>query len=157
MDDLRKNTYENDLKPEGIGGWLVLLSIGVVLNPVIILIALVTNHLPLVMDGTLSILLKEDMRLFIFIVFEILGNIAFLFFSIGIIILFFRKNRILPKLLIAYFWTNLAFVIADTVIVGISLGEKELVPPELVRAIISSTIWTFYLLMSKRVKNTFVK
>ena len=93
--------------------------------------------------------------------FEIIGNTLFILSGIVLVILFFTKSHRFPKLLIAFYATNLLFIALDLVwasgIPAVSAMDNTDSIKELVQAIAKCAIWIPYMLVSKRVKNTFAK
>jgi hypothetical protein len=87
------------------------------------------------------------------IIFKLVGNAFFLIFDIVLIFLFFAKSYRFPDLMIAFIASYLLFVVgADVIPEGGAESVKVLC-----RTIIGAVIWIPYFLVSKRVKNTFVK
>jgi hypothetical protein len=95
------------------------------------------------------------------IISEIIGNSLFIIFDIVLIVLFFTKSYRFPILIIIFIATNLFFVAGDLVLVDLIPAVAAESGPEsvkeLIRSIITAAIWIPYFLVSKRVKNTFVK
>ena len=151
---------------DSIGGWLILLAIGLTFTIVRVGIELATNHLPVVTEGKLSVLMDPDSPHYIpwfgtFLVFEVLGNLALAAGAFGLLIVMFKKSRRFPSLTITFFVFNLAFVALDYVL-AIYVLQLDVQPDaaELqatFRGLAFTVIWTLYLLMSKRVKGTFVR
>ena len=80
---------------------------------------------------------------------------------IYLLFLFFRRSARFPKLYIMFLCSNLAFLLADAFAVRIVLPNQPIMDPETARefgrSIVAASIWVPYLLLSKRVKNTFVR
>lgn len=153
-------------EPYGLGGWLILLGIGIVLSPFRLAAVIVQTYLPLFQDGTWGILTTPSSEHYHalwapLLSFEIAGNLAFLVTYSVLAFLFFRKSRFLPRIYIAATLLNLCFVVLDSWFASLVLPDEALVDAdtakEIARAALSSAIWVPYMLLSKRVKNTFVE
>jgi hypothetical protein len=96
------------------------------------------------------------------LIFELLGNIALLGLTALATCLFFAKSRIFPRVFIAMLVGNTLFLLVDElagmIIPWIRDGSHHSnTAMALVRAIIASGIWWSYMLVSRRVKATFVR
>ncbi len=152
--------------PRGLGGWLVLVGIGVVFGPLRLIFILLTLHLPFFQDGTYTSLTDPGSPYYHpywkpFILFEIGGNLLILGLCIWLVYLFFSKHRRFPKVFIFVQIFSPAFIVSDTFGVTLILPDIEALDPETARELISSVIgamiWVPYMLVSKRVKATFVE
>ena len=157
-------------EPKGLGGWLALVVIGLFLFPIKVVILLNNDVLPIFQNGSWEILTTPGSEVYHYlwaplIIFEIVGNIFFLIFDIILIVLYFKKSYRFPILCIVFIVLNFLFLASDFflthylvgVIPGLTVeGNTEFIK-ELVRVVIVAIIWVPYFLVSKRVKNTFVK
>jgi hypothetical protein len=157
MNNEMQNNQDSGLEPSltGIGGWLALVAIGTVLNPVLMLAAFLPGFSPVLKDGTLLGFLETNVMLFSLLVFEIIGNAAMIALSITVAILFFKKSSACPRWIITFYIGYLAFQIIDTVAAG-SITNQSMEYSGLLRPMLTTVIWTVYFLKSQRVKNTFV-
>lgn len=153
-------------KPKGIGGWLILPAIGIILTPLRLLYLLATVHWPLFQDGTWELVTTPGTEFYHelwgpLLVFEIAGNIALLGYSLVLIHLFFTKSYRLPFNYIIFLICALVFVITDHLLFGMipmEYGEADIEGySEILRTLLATVIWVPYFLRSERVKNTFVK
>jgi len=153
--------------PKGLGGWLILPGLGLIFTPVHLLIFLYQTFLPLFQDGTWEALTTPGSEAYHhlwgpYLLFEIVGNFIFVIFSVLLIFLFFSKSHRLPKLLIIFYVSNLLFLLTDFFMgdmipfVAAEPNDPEVIK-EIAKAVMSNIIWVPYFLLSKRVKNTFVK
>mgnify|MGYP001172127706 CR=1 FL=1 len=152
-------------KIAGLGGWLILVAIGLILSPLLILNTLLTVHLPLLNDGTFNELTSSSSEYFIpgfslVMSFEVLGNLTLFFFIFYLLYLFFSKSKSFPLFFIYYRVGYLVFILLDIIFVkmvlpGLPMFDAASVR-ELFSAIFSVVIWVPYILRSKRVKNTFI-
>ena len=126
-------------KLEGIGGWLILPTVGLFLSAGLWLFIFV-------MTGLL-LLLSEEFRIYE-LTFLLMSPIM-AFFAIYSLILEFKKKKQFIKWVIATLWAG----VISTIILSILDGDYL----DVFLTIISVIIWTQYFNVSIRVKNTFVK
>ncbi|EZP78232.1 hypothetical protein H839_05819 [Parageobacillus genomosp. 1] len=152
---------------QGIRDWLILIAVGVVFAPVFQLFKvafyydiLTTQTWAFYTDPTAPFyqpILKPLLYL------QVFGNVSLLILSIVVMVHFFKKKETLPKMLVTFFSSNfllgsigyymVTLIPQDTPIEQIArLKSAE----EIVIMGIMCIIWIPYLLVSKRVKNTFM-
>lgn len=88
---------------------------------------------------------------------EIVVNVAMLGFVVLLIYLFFSKNHLVPRLMIAFYLINLLVVAVDTLVASQLPGfvwDREVIKDG-ARTLLTAVIWVPYFLISKRVANTF--
>jgi hypothetical protein len=152
--------------PKGIGGWLLLVVLGLVIAPLRVVHLLATQHVPMLRDGAWGILTTPGTELYHplwapLIVFEVVGNLGSIALALATLWLMFRKSRHTPRVAIAWLAWSTAIVVIDFILgqqipmVAAQSGPDE--TRELTRALVSSAIWIPYFLVSKRVKATFVE
>lgn len=155
-----------DEEPRGLGGWLIIPLIGLIIAPIRILLSLFQEYLPIFQNGSWDILIDPTSDYYHplwgpLVVSEMVINIGFAIFCGYLIYLFFAKHRLFPKLYIIYLSTNLVFIISDTYLASLIPGVVDQrnsgIDRELIRTITTAAIWIPYFLTSKRVKNTFVE
>lgn len=154
------------IPPKGIGGWLILVVIGLLISPIRISYALATNHWPLIRDGAWSVLTTPGTDAYHalwapLLVFEIAGNVGSIAFALVTLWFLIRKSRHTPILAISWLiWTTAVVVIdffAADLIPAVAAQSDPESTKELVRSIVGAAIWVPYFLVSKRVKATFVE
>lgn len=153
-------------EPKGLGGWLILPAIGLFVLPIQLAVSLNNDFLPIFQEGYWEIVTTPGSEAYHhlwapLIIFEIAGNTFFLIFSIALIFLFFTRSYRFPTLFMLFIASNLLFVASDFVFADLipalaAEGDAESIK-ELTRSITGAIIWIPYFLVSKRVKNTFVK
>lgn len=149
----------------GLGGWLILPAISLVLRPFTMLYTfsttanvyfnarvwenLATPGLDTYRPGFISLL-----------VFELAGNISAIALTVIAAVFFFRTKRQAPQLMIALLIGMAALHVIDTIgnhWVGNADGENSVqTASDLISAIVPALIWVPYFLVSRRVKATFV-
>jgi hypothetical protein len=157
-------TEEN--KFEGLGGWLILVGIGIFVSPLYAIIQAAPLYSTMLSNGTWAALTTPGTAYYSALGASILyGEVAI---NIGIIlawvyvaILFFSKKKAFPKWYVGLRLFTLAFILVDALAVNfwrpdIPVFDAE-TTEQLMRALIVVLIWVPYILVSKRVKATFVK
>jgi hypothetical protein len=153
-------------KPSGLGGWLILVAIGLIFSPLRLVAFFLQTFVPLFQDGAWGALTTPGSEQYHvlwapLLIFEIVANLGFIVAHVVLAFLFFRKSRLFPKTYIALALINLCFIIIDTWFVSFVLPDEPMLDPdttkEIVRSLVSAAIWVPYMMVSKRVKNTFVK
>ena len=157
-------TDSNELK--GLGGWLVLVGIGVVISPVRLLATLVPIYQPIFEDGTWEALTTVGSEVYTpyfgsLLIGEIAFNTIIVAASVYLIYLFFSKHYLFPKLYVAIVAASLIFIPLDAwVVTKVFPGEPMFDPEttkEFMKVLIGGVIWVPYMLVSKRVQATFVE
>lgn len=159
-------TEPETLSPSGLGGWLALVGLGLVISPLRLGGILILTFPPMFQDGTWAILTTPGNEAYHplwgpLILFEIAVNTTLLL-TVGLLLwLFFTKSLYFPKAFIGFTAVNVLFIVSDTWLVSLVLPDQPMLDPEtgreLFRAFIGAAIWIPYMLTSKRVDNTFVK
>lgn len=148
-------TYESG--PSGIGGWLILPAIGLVLGPIASAIGLVV--LASSLTSTAEAVQEVAPGLFRALVGSLVMLLGLLGFQVYTAVLFFRKDRRVPRLVCWLYAVNFAVAVVS-VIWGNSVTGEGLDPSDvksIARAAIQAAIWIPYFRVSKRVANTFVR
>jgi len=153
-----------DWGPEGLGGWLILVAIGLIISPLRIA-AMEFTILSVLLDGTWGLLSNSASEFYnpalaAIIPIEFIVNLAFVFGFVFLIYLFFTKSSNFPRWYIGVYLANLIVIILDAVAVKIAVPEQPLFDPETVkefaRSLVACVVWIPYMLQSKRVQATFV-
>lgn len=155
-----------DSEAQVIGGWLILIGIGLVFSPFKLLFGL--YHTPVFLNNAIWSNLfdfnntSKNMLLGIVMIFELVYNCAQLVFVVLLIFLFFKRRTIFPLFAIAFYVITLVFLITDSWVVSLlnstelNIPDKKAAFKDIMRGILSVAIWVPYLLRSKRVKQTFI-
>lgn len=150
----------------GLGGWLVLVGIGIVLSPIRLLVTYVPMYLPIFEDGTWEILTTEGSEAYHILwapllIGEIIFNACMIGIFIYLIYLFFSKHYMFPKIFIGVFVVTLIFIPLDAWVVSLIIPNEPIFDPETAkefgRSLVGALIWVPYMIVSKRVKATFAK
>jgi len=150
---------------EGLGGWLILVGLGIVLSPLRIVALILPVYKEIFQNGSWQFLTTPGTEAYNVLwapvlITEIGVNIMLAAAWIYIAYLFFTKNKLLPKIYIGVMLFTLVFIILDALAIKMVLPNEPIFDPdtakELFRSIIACSIWIPYMLISKRVKATFI-
>ncbi len=152
----------------GLGGWLVLVQIGMYASMLLLIMTLFRDNLPALRSEDWELLTSKDSLFYDplwkpLLIFETVANALLLVFIAYCLSNFYRKKAILPTLMIVFLSTSLLIGMADYGMVNqIDLvQEYDLLGPDSVRDLgrsaIACAIWIPYFRKSERVKNTFVR
>jgi len=121
-------------KLKGIGGWLIIPIIGLFLSIILVLYDLLSMNAIYEFDFYIGLLSLLDIGLLILVITSL--------------VLVFNKKKSAPKLIIAFYITN---IILQTVVAVLIEDYSGIAAPW-----VGGAIWILYFLKSKRVKNTFI-
>jgi len=140
-----------------IGGWLILVAIGISLTPFRLLYSFISEDFILSGQGWLSMWYADNYAYFILLLAEHVYNVVFFMFSIVVAILFFHRRSSAPFLISILYGLSCVVTIADTLLASQIDPNTEVNRAEITRSIFSVIVWIPYFQMSQRVKRTFVK
>ena len=149
-------------EPRGIGGWLVLMAIGLVIQP-FRLLSFVAQDLRAFESDTWRRLTTPSSPAYhpawgLVLVAETVANGLFLAGSFVLLYLFFKKRAVFPRVAIGFLVASALFQVLEVVVTGALLGGatqgKEI--GQLMLAVVSAAVWIAYLALSRRVAATFV-
>lgn len=151
---------------KSLGGWLVLVGIGVVVGPFRLAFGYGPMYYSIFTDGTFQILTNTASEVYHplwgpLLIGEALYNSIMVLASSYLIYLFFSKHYLFPKFYIAIVGISILFIPLDAWIASFVLPDEPMFDPatsnEFFRTLIGGAIWIPYMLISKRVKATFVE
>jgi len=153
--------------PEGLEGWLALVGIGTVLRPIMLLFAFVKSFWRLfdsrvweALTSPASLTYKPGFGPLAYA--ETVSNIVMIALGALMIALFLEKRRLYPGTFIVYWCATLLFLLADRHWAAQVMGSGTVASSapqsasQMSQAIIVSLVWIPYMLVSRRVKATFV-
>ena len=156
---------EDEPAPVGLGGWLILVGIGVVVSPFVIGLSSYGTFMPIFEDGSWEYLTTPGTEGYHswwgpVVIGEIAFNFALLVGHVILIALFFLKKKLFPSMYILLVVINIVGVLADAAIAKVLLPDIPFFDEEtkrtLLRSLFSAMIWVPYMHVSRRVKATFV-
>ncbi|HEX2945628.1 MAG TPA: DUF2569 domain-containing protein [Clostridia bacterium] len=162
----KQSGMQIDPRYSGIGGWLILVMIGLFATPIRLLFLFFNDLLPIFTDGTLQQLTSPGTEFYHplwlpLLLFEVCGNSFLAIFAIVLLVFFFRRKKVLPKLMVVIYASNILFIMIDEILysfIPFIAAQSDLSSyTELVRSIITGAVWIPYFCTSVRVKSTFVR
>ncbi|WP_346837976.1 DUF2569 domain-containing protein [Microbulbifer sp. SAOS-129_SWC] len=151
---------------EGIGGWLILVAIGIVVTPIRIVTLILTTYPEIFTSGIWDAITSKGSEAYSpmwasIILGELLINSGLLVVWLYMAYKFFTKSRDFPKWYIGIAVCSLTSIVADAYAIKLVLPNEPVFDPDTVKELMRSSvmvfIWVPYMLLSKRVKATFVK
>jgi hypothetical protein len=148
-----------------IGGWLILVGIGVVLSPFMVLFKVIPVYGDLIESGAWDVLTTPGSSAYDplwapCLYGEIGINAILVVLWCYLIYLFFSKKRRFRGLYIFTVLVTLTFIIADAYAIKVLIPDEPAfdldTTKDVLRSAIASAIWVPYMLVSKRVAGTFV-
>jgi len=158
-------------KYKGIGGWLIIVGIGLFINTIMLVIG-ISESISLFTNGAVDYLSNPTSDVYIpgysgILKFELILDVLFIFASAYLIYLFFKKSTRFPKYYIYFLVASAVYLLIDYLVFSsfsfpaeVQATMNEIMSEqttEMARAFISAVIWSSYMLKSKRVKATFVE
>lgn len=154
---------ENNL--EGISGWLILVAIGIVATPIRIIMLMMATYPQIFSTGIWEALTTQGSAAYHplwapILIGEILVNSGMLLVWLYMAYLFFSRKAVFSKWYIGLAFFSLIFIVIDAFAVKIVFPSEPVFDPdtlkELVRSLFMVVVWVPYMLVSKRVKATFI-
>lgn len=150
---------------KGIGGWLIVLTIILCLKPIIYAVFLLKHAGVYFTLSSWSILTTPgnahyDPLWAPLLIFEVLGNLTMLVFSVLILVLFFQNRFAFPRFFMLFLVLSVIMVTLDEVGAGLipkAHGGPAVSGVALFRTLFHSIVWILYVVRSQRVKLTFVE
>lgn len=164
LDDER--TTPSDDGPSGLGGWLILVAFGLIISPIRTGFMLSSIYMPIFQNGQIAVFIDNgseyyNPRLFLLLSAEMIFNLLTIAGSLLLLYLFFNRKKAFPGWYIGLMIFSLVGIFVDALLSGFIFPEEPMFDPdttrELVKALVGAGIWIPYLLMSVRVKNTFIR
>jgi transglutaminase-like putative cysteine protease len=151
---------------QGLGGWLILVGIGLCLGPLVRVVTLGTSwqsYFGLDVWQSVATPGGESYHALYppLLMLEMLGNVTLIVVNIFAIVLFFTKRRIFPQVYIVMMMSNAVFLLLDdfgcSLIPSIRNSADSAGHKDAIRAVLSALIWCSYMVKSRRVKATFIR
>lgn len=153
----------------GLGGWLVLVGVGLSLGPPVRIARILWNwegYFSIHVWQTLAMPQSEQFHpLFApLLIFEMLGNLGLFGLNVLAVGFFFAKRKAFPRSYILLLWSTAFFLLVDQLVcrqipflanVGNHSNTTSMLAA--LRSVLVAIIWSAYMLKSQRVKATFVK
>ncbi len=150
----------NDTSNEGagLGGWLFLLGISIVVDPIRMILEGISDYRHFFKNGGWQ---HTDSTIQYFVISEIVIYCILTIMSVLLVYLFFCKKRLFPKIFIISVVATFVFNIADLFISSLLFPHLMILEAEEVKALLGllvyGLIWIPYIHYSEQVKITFVR
>jgi hypothetical protein len=150
--------------PQGIGGWLILPVIGLMLVPIHSSYVILTQYWQIFLDGTWIKLTTPRSAMYHhlwgpLITFEIIGTLIIVALAMATLVLLFRKSKKTPAFAVAFAGIYAVFKMLDYFFAELIPAVAQQPDPAYVRgliaAVVGAAIWISYFIVSRRVKATF--
>jgi Protein of unknown function (DUF2569) len=161
VDEMTKDRNLN-----GLRGWLILVGLGVIISPIKMILQSFPLYLEMFSGGAFATLTTPGTKAYNplwapILLTEITVNSGLFIASIFVAFLFFSKKKLFPKWYISVLLFSLVFILVDALALKLVLPKEPIfdavTAKEFIRTLIASMIWVPYMLVSKRVKATFIK
>ena len=150
----------------GLGGWLILVGIGIIIRPLVLIYKFIKVY-PSMFDGRVwdamsdptGVLYKPALTPVV--IAEVFSNVALIIMNLLMVFLFFKRRRTYPMTFIVFLAATLIVLIGDhMLVVGVLHSSTASSSAQAVRLIlqaaVAAAIWIPYMIVSRRVKATFV-
>lgn len=164
VDSAERQTYER------LGGWLILVAIGVAFNPLALAAAVFFDNIPPLFNGTWEILTTPGAPGYhplwrVLILYELLMHLTLFAWSTFAAFLFFCKHKALPRVIIGFLAAKFILTVITCLIASQIPTVREQLAGELggqwtadlLKRAAACGIWIPYFRVSKRVQGTFVR
>lgn len=151
---------------KGLGGWLVLVGIGVVFTPVRMVLEIWPLYSELFSGEGYTVLTTPGSELytpyFLPLVWtELVLNSVIFLAALWLVYLYFSKHYLFPRVYIIIGVGSFLFILCDAWVVSILFPQFPAMDADtakaIMRGVITVFIWVPYMLLSERVKITFVE
>lgn len=140
-----------------VGGWLILIAIGLALTPVVVGDAIVSGAYLKASKWHIHFNGVNDIGLKALLIFEVAGNVFMICYALFCLVLLINKRDILPKYIIGFYAFAALFAVGDYVFaLSVSGSVADITVFNMVRRCIFSGIWIAYFKSSERVEQTFI-
>lgn len=165
VEEQKQMDYDRLAGKSGLGGWLILVQIGLYGSLIMLLFSIIAS-IPTFSADVWEVLTSIGSEYYHplwgpLIISETIINILMFIFCIYIMVKFYGKKSILPRLMIIFYSVSLIIVIVDYILLLQIPLARELdggsTIRDIVRSILTCAIWSAYFTQSDRVMNTFVK
>ena len=153
----------SDIGPSGLGGWLLLIPVGLASGVFRTSGFVLMTVIPLVSEDTWHRLMSPPEYhplLMPLLLFQVLANFLFALASLALLYLFFRRSRRFPRALVTYLSLNVVYLVIVRLLGGFVPAMAEVLETraawiDLAVALVVAAIWIPYIFRSRRVSNTF--
>ena len=145
------------LGPKGIGGWLILPLIGLILSVVRLIWELVQSYNGVLTSEGWAALTGHHPLWGPAIVFEVACNALLLVYTVLVLTFFLRKSRRTPALMVAWLIARAGVALGSAIFMTLIESSGAFRIGVLMPQFLVAGLWVVYFRSSDRVKNTFVR
>ena len=157
-----KTIDDKDL--EGLGGWLILVGVGILMAPMMALVKLGAIYSRMFSDGSWEALMKQGTDSYHplwapFLISEISLNIGFILTFLFVAYLFYTKKAKFPKWYRSVLILYPIFILIDAIAFKFILPNEAIIDPDTLKQLtlaLTAMGWIPYLIVSRRVNVTFL-
>jgi magnesium-transporting ATPase (P-type) len=144
---------------EGLSGWLILLGLALIFSPFLVISTIFRANLPFISSMGHRSVQSAHPILGVLVFSELIMNTVFIIALVILIILFFRRDHRFPNWTIVYYAGHAVLIALNHMAFTLAIPDSNLAAGRaaVVRAAIGACIWIPYLLLSRRVKVTFIR
>lgn len=152
--------------PKGLGGWLVLIQIGLYVTLIRSFLMVYDFFINTRVSESWYALTNPDSAAYHALwkptlIFEVSANAVVILLSVYLLTLLYNKQAVFPRWLIFFYIIGLLLQVVLIALVSnlpdsAELADNSGLLSNLARSLLTNLIWTAYILRSKRVRNTFV-
>ncbi len=151
-------------EPRPIGGWLILIGLAMIFSLIRIIFQLFNEDLFdkeiwELFSNPSSLYFSEGLQLLI--IAETVYNALILVFMVLLLVLFTKRRSSFPALYIIFVIVNFVFLTADYFVADhyfeMEAQDEAEFTRDIISTIIAAAVWIPYMLLSERVKNTFIR
>ncbi|MBD1363323.1 DUF3857 domain-containing protein [Mucilaginibacter sp. ZT4R22] len=140
-----------------IGGWLIIIAIGLALTPFMVGYTLIFGNYFDVRTWNTHTAGINDAAFKALFAFETAGNVFAICYAVFCLVLLINKRDILPKYITGFYAYIAVFAVADCIFATALNGDvSDDTASSMVRKIIYAAVWISYFKRSERVEQTFI-
>lgn len=160
-----QNIPSTKVQYDRIGGWLILVGIGLVISPFVSIYGVYNDLLPAFSTEIWTVLTTPGSNAYHplwapLLIYELLGNILLGLAPFILLIYFLRRHKIFPKLYIIFLASQMVFVLVDFILANsipfIAQEGSGYSTWDMIESLVWPVIWIRYFLVTDRVKGTFI-
>jgi hypothetical protein len=157
---------QNNTDLKGLSGWLILVGIGLIFSVFRLAYLFIPLYYSIFTNGTFDSVTTPGTTFYnpfwgALLIFEAVFNSLLTLTYLYLAYLFFSKHYLFPKIYIATLTAAVIFIPLDAWFVSLIMPGQPTFDvntvKEFMRGLVSATLWIPYMLVSKRVKATFVE
>ncbi len=155
-----------DPRYDGLGGWLILIGIGVIASPFMLVRHLINFKKSIFDNGTWEALTTASSDAYHplwapLLCVEAGFNLISLVIAIVMVPMYFSKKKFFPQWFVWLHVVTLVFIVADAFALLLVRPDLSAIDPEsakeISRSVVGVCIWVPYMIYSKRVASTFTR